>query len=134
MSYELFERSAIRVDTPVLSIAPGGKIAINAAGCRVLLNAGIASVVIFWDKGKSKMAIKAAPKGERNAFTITFTGGNHSASIAAKSFLNHIGWSATKRETLATTWNADLRMFEVVLPSPHVAPQPAATKKRTVPI
>ena len=102
MAYEMFERSAVRVDTPALSIGPGGKVAINAAGCRLLIEAGIKTVVIFWDKARNKMAIKAAPKGEKNAFTITFAAGKHSASFAAKSFLNHIGWNAPKREALAT--------------------------------
>jgi hypothetical protein len=102
MAYEMFERTAVRVDTPALSIAPGGKVAINAAACRLLTEAGIKSVVILWDKARNKMAIKAAPKGEKNLFTITFTG-RYSASLKAKSFLDHIGWNAPKREMLHTT-------------------------------
>jgi hypothetical protein len=117
MAYEMFERTAVRVDTPALSIAPGGKVAINAAACRLLTEAGIKSVVILWDKARNKMAIKAAPKGEKNLFTITFTG-RYSASLKAKSFLDHIGWNAPKREMLHTTWSPAEKMLEATLP-PH---------------
>ena len=120
MAYEMFERSAVRVDTPALTIAPSGRLAINAAACRLLMEARIKTVVILWDKATNRMAIRAAPKGERNSFTITFTG-RHSASLRAKSFFNHIGWNAPKSETLDTTWNATEKMFEAPLPPQYVA-------------
>jgi hypothetical protein len=119
VAYELFKRVAVRVDTPALSIRAGGTIAINAAACRVLLEAGIKTVVILWDKATNRMAIKAAPKGEKNSFTITFSG-RHSASFRAKSFLRHVGWNASKSEALATTWNAAEKMFEVSLPAKYI--------------
>jgi hypothetical protein len=120
MAYEMFERSAVRVDTPALSISPSGRLAINAAACRLLMEARIKTVVILWDEATNRMAIRAAPKGERNSFTITFTG-RHSASLRAKSFFNHIGWNAPKSETLATTWNAAEKMFEAALPPRYLA-------------
>jgi hypothetical protein len=130
LSYELFERVAIRVDTPNLSIAPVGKIAFNAAACRLLLSAKIRTVVILWDKDASRMAIKTAPRGERNAFGISFTG-NASASLTAKLFLRHIGWSASKRVALATTWNAGAKMFEATLPTQYLATTFIHGKRRT---
>ena len=72
--------------------------------------------MILWDKASNRMAIKAAPKGEKNAFTVTFAKDRHSGSFAAKSFLRHIGWNSTKREMLPTTWNATEKMFETALP------------------
>jgi hypothetical protein len=79
-------------------------------------------VVILWDKAKNRMAIKAASKGERNAFTVT--AGDHSATFAAKSFLRHIGWNAPKREMLPTSWNAAEKMFEVTLPVEYLPGTP----------
>jgi hypothetical protein len=130
LAYELFERVAVRVDTPNLSIAPGGRIAFNAAACRLLLDAKIRTVVILWDKDASRMAIKTAPRGERNAFGISFTGANHSASLTAKLFLRHIGWSASKRVALATTWNAGAKMFEATLPPQYLATTSLHGKRR----
>jgi hypothetical protein len=129
VAYELFERSAVRVDTPTLSIGPSGRIALNAAASRLLAEVGIKTVVILWDKARNRMAIKTAPKGEKSVFTVTFTG-RSSASLRAKSFLDHIGWKAPKREALATTWNAAEKMFEVALPPQHLAPSSSASKKR----
>ena len=129
MAYELFERRTVRVGSPALSIAPEGKIAINAAACRLLVEAGIKTVVILWDKAANRMAIKAAPKGEKSSFTVTFTSNNHSASLKAKSFLRHIGWNAPKREMLATAWNASEKMLEATLPSKYLASDTAARRR-----
>jgi hypothetical protein len=120
VAYEVFQRTSVRVDVPVLSIVPGGRVAINAAACRLLTGAGIKTVIILWDKERRKMAVKAAPKGEKNSFTITFAADLHSGTFAAKSFLQHIGWSATRRETLPTVWNASEKMFELSLPAKYV--------------
>lgn len=126
----MFKRTSARVDTPTISIATGGKIAINAAACRVLLEAGIKTVVILWDKTSNKMAIKAAPKGDKNSFTVTFAQDHHSGSLAAKSFLRHIGWNAPKREMLPTTWNAAEKMFETTVPPQYLAADTGVGKRR----
>jgi hypothetical protein len=130
VAYELFQRTSIRVDTPTLSIALGGRVAINAAACRLLVGAGIKTVVILWDKTKYRMAIKAAPKGEKNAFTVTFAKDYHSGSFVARSFFRHIGWHALKREGLATTWNGAEKMLEATLPPEFLASSPTAAKRR----
>src|SRR5689334_9052062 len=105
MPYEVFERINVRVNTPALSIAPRGTIVFNAAAYRVLLKTGIRNVVILRDRSANKMAVKAAPKTDKNAFAITFTGGTHSASFRAKSFTTRLGWNAPKRQLLATSRN-----------------------------
>jgi hypothetical protein len=130
VAYELFERTSVRVNSPALSITPGGRVAFNAAACRLLIETGIKTVVILWDKTKNRMAIKAAPKGEKNSFTVTFTGGNHSATFAAKSFIRHIGWKAPKREMLPTTWISAEKMFEVTLPKEYVASTSTEGRRR----
>jgi hypothetical protein len=129
VAYEIFKRSSTRVETPTLAITPQGRIFFNAAACRLLIEFGIKTAVIFWDKARNKVAIKAAPKGEKNAFVISLTD-RHSASLTAKSFLHHVGWNAAKRETLATTWNPTEKMFEVTLPPQYLAPSSAPGKRR----
>jgi hypothetical protein len=132
LAYEVFQRTSVRVDVPVLSIVPGGRVAINAAACRILTQAGIKTVIILWDKDKCKMAVKAAPKGEKNSFTVTFAADLHSGTFAAKSFLQHIGWHATKRETLPTVWNASEKMFELSLPEKYVGAEDKPKRNRFV--
>jgi len=116
VAYELFERSAVRVDTPALSVAPGGRVNVNAAACRLLREAGIKTIVILWDRLNNKMALRAAPNDEKNSFTITF-GTNYSGSFRAKSFFDHIGWRATEMIVLSAKWNASEKMLEVSLPA-----------------
>jgi hypothetical protein len=87
-------------------------------------------VVILWDSARNRIAIKAAPKGDKNSFTATFTSHNNSATFSSKSFLRHIGRSAAKREILATTWNAKEKMFEVTLPLQYLASGSDAGKRK----
>jgi hypothetical protein len=74
------------------------------------------------------MAIKAAPKGDKNAFRVSF--GRDSGILTVKSFLRHIGWNASEKQGLATTWNAEEKMFEAALPPQHLASSSAEPKKR----
>jgi hypothetical protein len=120
MAYEVFKRTAVRVEQPALSIAPDGRIVINAAGARVLIDAGVKSALLLWDKTSLKLAIKAAPKDDKNAFAVSIVKGRYSGSIRAKSFLNHIGWIPFGREMLPATWNEKDKMLEVTLPGEYV--------------
>jgi hypothetical protein len=101
-----------------LAITPTGRIVVNAAGCRILQEAGLKRVVLLWDRASRKVAVKGAPKAEKHAFTLTFNPG--SASLSAVTFLRYIGWHATERITLPAIWNETDKMFEVVLPSKHL--------------
>ena len=103
--------------------------AVNAAACRLLIQSGIKAVVILWDSANSKMAVKAAPKGEPNSFTVTFAADLHAGSFRAKSFFDHIGWHAKQRIALPTTWSAAEKMFEVSLPTQHLGSDEVPKKK-----
>jgi hypothetical protein len=118
MAYELFQRTNTRVEVPTISIVPAGRIVLNAAAVRILVAAGVKLVLLLWDRENLKLAIKATNKGDKNAFAVSIVR-NSSARLGSKSFLNHIGWSALRRETIAATWNAQEKMIEVSLPAKH---------------
>jgi hypothetical protein len=120
MAYEVFKRTRVRGEQPALSIAPDGRIVINSAAARVLIGAGVKSAQLLWDKTNLKVAIKAAPKGDKNAYAVSIVKDRYSGSIKAKSFLNHIGWRPLRRETLSATWDPTERMLEVTLPGEFV--------------
>jgi hypothetical protein len=126
MAYEVYKRTRARVDVPTVSIMPDGRIAINAAGVRILAAAGIKSVLILWDRRNHKVAIKAAQKGDTNAFAVTISR-RSSAILRAKSFLSFIGWGGAEREMLPATWSEREKMFEITLPLEHLG----ARKSRT---
>jgi len=113
-------------------MVPEGRITLNAAACRVLMAADIKTVVVLWDKTDNKMAIKAAQEGERNSFAISFTGESHSGSLTVKSFFQHIGWHATDRQALPTTWNASEKMFEVTLPAKYLGAEEKTPQKKRI--
>ncbi len=109
MAYEVFKRSGARVESPTLSIVPDGRITFNAAAARIFVSLGIKSVLLLWDQASHKLAIKAAHKGDKNAYAVSIASASHSGSMRAKSFLSYIGWNAPKREMIAATWNEKKR-------------------------
>jgi len=116
-------RTAVRVAGPTLSIAPDGRIALNAAAVRLFLEAGAkTTALLLWDKSNYRMALKAAPKSDRDVLAISLSG-IHSAVVRAKGFLSHIGWSAPERISMAATWVESGKMLEVRLPAEYLTPK-----------
>jgi hypothetical protein len=119
MAYEVFKRTGARVETPTLSIAPDGKIAINAAAVRIARAAKVKSVLLLWDPTTHRLAIKVTHRGDKNSYALSIAS-SHSGSLKAKAFLRYIGWKSRKRETIPTPWNEKERMFEATLPLEHL--------------
>jgi len=113
VAYEIFRKKLIRTESPTLALAPNGRIALNSAACRILSDAGVKSVVLLWDHEARKLALRASTGGE-DSYALTFTG-RHSASLAAKAFMRHIGWEAKERRVFPAVWNAAKKMLEVDL-------------------
>jgi hypothetical protein len=120
MAYEVFERTGVRVEAPALSITADGRMVINAAATRLLIEAGVKSVLLLWDKSNRRMAMKATKKGDKNAYAVSMSPGKYSGSLRAKAFMAHIGWRAPRREMLLATWNAKEKMFELTLPEKYL--------------
>jgi hypothetical protein len=120
MAYEMFTRTGVRVDSPTVSITPEGRVTFNAAATRTLASAGVKHVVLLWDRLEQKMAARATSKSDRNGYAVSLAPDKHAGSLRAKSFLQHIGWSATRREMLPAAWNAAEKMFEVRLPAQYL--------------
>ena len=130
MAYEVFKRTAVRVEQPSLSLVPDGRIAFNAAAVRVLTGAGVKSVLLLWDRANRKVALKAASKGEKDCYAVSIVKGTYSGSLRAKSFLSHIGWSAPKRTMLPATWNEKEKMFEITLPLEYLGSSSSPGSRR----
>lgn len=119
MAYETFERTSVRVSDPTVSVTTDGRIAVNAAASRLFAKAGTKTVRILWDRVTCALALQAAQKTDRNAFSVAFSEGR-SSTIAAKAFLKYIGWSADRRQTVPAKWNEQQKMLEAQLPSNFV--------------
>ena len=110
----------VRVEEPSLSLVPDGRIAINAAATRLLVRAGIKNVLLLWDKAAHKVALKAAPKGDKNSYRVSVAPDLHSGSIRAKAFLAHIGWSRHQRVLFSAIWHDKEGMLEITISDDEV--------------
>jgi len=126
MAYETFERKAVRVEDPALTMRPEGRIAFNAAASRLLENAGVRTVRILWDKATCGLAVQAAPKGDSNSYSVAFSR-SRSATVTAKLFFQYIGWSSADRQTIPARWDEQRKMMETKLPPKFVANTVRAT-------
>ncbi|MGH9863885.1 MAG: hypothetical protein ACRD4H_00565 [Candidatus Acidiferrales bacterium] len=114
MSYEVFERKATRFTSPAITLTRFGKILPNAMAARKFKEHAVEQVLLLWDKGQRKIAVRAATKGDRRSFKVSYTR-KYGASISGASFLKSIDWRETKRVTFPATWNEDEHMFEFSL-------------------
>jgi hypothetical protein len=132
VAYETYERTSVRVEEPVLTIAPirDGRIALNAAAARLLQQAGVKLVRILWDKTTCGIALQAAKKNDTNAYSISLGKNFRQATLSAKTFLRYIGWSSHRRQTVPAKWDEGGRMLEATLPSQFVGVQPKKEIKR----
>jgi hypothetical protein len=128
MAYEIFKRTVTRAEAPTLSIVPDGRITINAAASRILLGAGMKSALLLWDRTGHKVALKAAQRGDKNAYAVSFSRAR-SGTIRAKSFLRHIGWNGDEREMVSANWNEKEKMLEATLPPDNFATERAGNQK-----
>lgn len=119
MPYKVFERSVTRVETPMISVLPDGRITLNAAASRLFQAEQIKAVKILWDEAKRGIALQAAGKDDPNSYSIFFNRGR-SATFSPKAFLNYIGWSSKKRQTIPAKWDPAQKMIEAELPARFV--------------
>jgi len=120
MAYEVFQRTGVRVDEPTLSITPDGRMVLNAAAARIFEQYTVRFVLLLWDRDNHKVALKAAHKGDKNAYAVSRVSSKHSMSLRAKLFLDHIGWNAPRREILPATWSDRDRRLEIALPRKYI--------------
>jgi hypothetical protein len=120
LAYETFERGSVRSEELSMTVAPTGRILLNAASSRTLEEAGVKAVKILWDKELHTIALQATKKGDKNAYSIARGGSSRSSTVTVKAFLHYIGWSSDRRQTVIAKWDAQQKMLEAELPARFV--------------
>jgi hypothetical protein len=117
LGYETFERGYARSEELSMTVSPAGRILLNAASSRTLEEAGVKAVKVLWDKELHRIALQATRKGDKNAYSIARGGSSRSSAVTVKAFLQYIGWSSDRRQTVAAKWDAQQKMLEAELPA-----------------
>lgn len=120
MPYEIFVRNALKPgSSPKLTIR-NGKIHLNVPASQLLSGLGARFVHLLLDVDKGRFAIVPIQKEDENAFTISTQKERRGVSIAARTFLNYIGWQADEPVPLDVQWDPKEHMMEAQLPKEHV--------------
>src|SRR5580698_10493440 len=86
VAYKTFERGSVRTEELALTVAPSGRLFLNAASGRAFEGAGVRAVKLLWDEETCRIALQATKKGDRNAYSIAHGGDSRSSIVTAKAF------------------------------------------------
>jgi len=118
MAYTVFERKTPRLGTPMLSFSKIGTVHFNQPAARALQKETIETVLLLWDAGEKKMAMKAtANKKDPRSYTIRFNPKGNCATFSAKTFLDYAGIDFSQRKAIPISINGNNEYFlEVAIP------------------
>ena len=122
MTYEIFEKKAIRVGTPAVTFNRKDRISINSQAAKIFHQQAVEFVLLLWDKQGRRAALRPLTKKDSRAYKLSYgrvsNNQPNGASFSARAFLNHIGWKTQdEKKTVPATWNDDDQMLEFVLPA-----------------
>lgn len=115
--YKIYPRNLARASSPVVSATRLGRITLNAAAARIMVEKRIENVFLLWDADARKFALKPSEKPDATAYQLRFAPENAGAGFSAKPFLRLLGYDFEETIALATEWLENDQILEVTLPS-----------------
>jgi hypothetical protein len=115
--YKVYPRNLARASSPVISATRLGRITLNAAATRILVEKHVENVFLLWDADAKKFALKPSQKPDATAYQLRFAPENAGAGFSAKPFLRLIGYDFEETIALPTEWIERDEILEVTLPS-----------------
>ena len=122
MTYEIFEKKAVRVGSPAITFNRKDRISLNSQAAKIFHQRAVEFVLLLWDKQTCGAALRPLTKRDSRAYKLTYgrvsNNQPNGASFSARSFMNHIGWKTQdEKKTVPATWNDDEQIMEFVLPA-----------------
>jgi len=114
--YKVYPRNLARASTPAVSVTKLGRITLNSAGARFLVERKSENVFLLWDADERRFALKPTTQGDSTAYQVRFAPDNAGAGFSAKPFLRMIGYDFEQSRVLPTSWSESEQFFEVTLP------------------
>jgi hypothetical protein len=115
--YKIFPRNLARASSPVVSANRLGRITLNAAAARKMLEKKVEYVYVLWDADARKFALQPCAEPDATAYQLRFAESNAGAGFSAKPFLKTIGYEFEETIPLATQWLETEQLLEVQLPT-----------------
>jgi hypothetical protein len=116
MAYEVFVRTARRTGTPAVAFMESGRMSLNAAATKILTDQAVEYVVLLWDAGTKRVAIRPIAKKDPRAYKLNRSGKGHGSGFSAVTFFEHIGFDHKKgTKSFPVDWNNEQGMFELTM-------------------
>jgi hypothetical protein len=114
MPYEVFTRKLRRTGTPAVAFMATGRLSLNAAATKVLIDQAVEAVLLLWDASTKRVAIKPVNKKDPRAYKLNKSGKGNGAGFSAVTFFEHIGFDFEKgTKSFPAEWNNEQGMYEV---------------------
>jgi hypothetical protein len=128
MAFTVFESKSNQIGSPAVSVTPWFAMRLNKDASDILREAGATHVLILWDADNSRVGISSTPASDHRAYKLTYHPKGSGAGFAAKAFLRHIGWKATRSVPLKLTVRGG--MLQADIPAEHVNVSGQSTPER----
>ena len=100
-----------------------GFVLINNHAAKIFHRRAAKFVLVLWDKGSRKVALRPIIEKDSRAYTLTYyprmyqnNDQPNGTKFWARSFLNHVKWNAQEKKTILATWNNEQQTMEFILP------------------
>jgi hypothetical protein len=129
MAYIIYDQKYSRVLPLAVTITGDGSISLNAPLTRILHKSAFKAVLLLFDAGKKRIAIRAVTTNDTRSYRLTFGPNLSFVSTCGRSFLKEIGWDGMVHK-IPAHWDADKSIVEFNLPKWQVPVLPSEGKGR----
>lgn len=118
MAYEIFTRKVMRTTAPSVTFTKTGRLALNAAAAKLVMDQGTDLVLLLWDPLAKSVAVRPIhKKDDPRAYKVRVSGRpgkGKTSGFHAATFFDFIGFDFKARGTQAfpAQWDADQGLLE----------------------
>lgn len=91
MPYEIFTRKVRRMASPSVTFNKMGRLQFNKAATSRLEKDAVENVLLLWDPGARKVAIRSISKKDPRSYKIAYGIKGNGAGFSSKTFFDYIG-------------------------------------------
>jgi hypothetical protein len=131
MAYSIFEKQyPSKSLSPTITLSPLGRCTLNRAAAELLNKDAADMVLLLWDEGAKRFALRPLSKNDKRAFQLKYFKKKTDANVVVGAafsgvmFLKNIGYAMKPTGTYAITRSEDGSMYEVQLPPERFNQQP----------
>jgi hypothetical protein len=133
MGWEIFTRQVVRTGEPMITLMASGRMSLNKPAGRRFEEKAIEHILLLWDKGERRVAVKPIGKKDARAYKLSYASKGNSAGFSAVTFFRHINYNWDETRSYPMTWNDEENMYIFTIPADHLTGSPRTYRNPQAP-